>query len=110
MSWLARLKGAALIKIEASPETYPTKTTETVFVVSVGSPAGTLGNSGAVSAAANDETAAVALVDLPDWRELDQAYQAHHFACPTCIAAGRGVMYGRRCAVGLMLWTGYQMS
>jgi len=44
-----------------------------------------------------------------DWRELDQAYQAHHFACPTCIAAGRGVMYGRRCAVGLVLWTGYSM-
>ena len=57
--------------------------------------------------AANDATVAVAVVDLPDWRELDQAYQAHHFACHTCQAAGRGVQYGRRCGVGLVLWMGY---
>ena len=57
--------------------------------------------------AANDATGAVAVVDLPDWRELDQAYQAHHFACPTCQAAGRGQQYGWRCTVGLRLWNEY---
>lgn len=36
-----------------------------------------------------------------------QAYHAHHFNCHTCIAAGRGNRYGRRCAVGLALWNGY---
>ena len=36
-----------------------------------------------------------------------QAYHAHHFSCQTCIAAGRGIRYGRRCAVGLALWHAY---
>ena len=36
-----------------------------------------------------------------------QAYHAHHFNCHTCIAAGRGIRYGRRCAVGLALWHAY---
>ena len=36
-----------------------------------------------------------------------QAYLAHHFNCRTCIAAGRGIRYGRRCAVGRALWNGY---
>lgn len=36
-----------------------------------------------------------------------QAYQAHHFNCHSCIAAGRGIRYGRRCAVGLALWNDY---
>ena len=39
------------------------------------------------------------------WRELDKAYQEHHFKCPTCIAAGRG--YGLRCGAGAALWTAY---
>lgn len=102
MSWLARLK-----KTELSPNTHPTKPTKPPFVGFVGSPAGTFENSGAGSAAANDATGAVAAIDLPDWRELDQAYQAHHWTCPTCQAAGRGAMYGRRCTVGLVLWAGY---
>ena len=34
-------------------------------------------------------------------------YHAHHFHCPDCIAAGRGIGYGRRCAVGLALWNDY---
>ena len=42
------------------------------------------------------------------WRELDRAYQAHHFKCPVCIAAGRGAGYGLRCGVGAALWTSYQ--
>lgn len=36
-----------------------------------------------------------------------QDYHAHHFNCHTCIAAGRGIRYGRRCAVGLALWNDY---
>ena len=36
-----------------------------------------------------------------------QAYHAHHFNCYTCIAAGRGIRYDRRCAVGLAMWLTY---
>ena len=43
-----------------------------------------------------------------DWRELDRAYQLHHFACATCIAAGRG--YGLRCGTGSALWASYSAA
>jgi hypothetical protein len=46
-------------------------------------------------------------VDPPDWRELAQAYHAHHFGCVVCIAAGRGARYGLRCGVGTALWCSY---
>ncbi len=36
-----------------------------------------------------------------DWKELPAAYHAHHFNCPTCIAAGRGSRYGQRCGAGI---------
>ena len=36
-----------------------------------------------------------------------QEYHGHHFSCHQCIAAGRGDRYGRRCAVGLALWSDY---
>jgi hypothetical protein len=36
-----------------------------------------------------------------------RAYHIHHFSCRTCIAAGRGTRYGRRCAEGLALWITY---
>ena len=39
------------------------------------------------------------------WRELDRAYQAHHFKCPICKAAGLG--YGLRCGAGAALWPAY---
>lgn len=42
-----------------------------------------------------------------DWRELAATYHAHHLSCPTCIAAGRGHQYGRRCGTGLQLWNAY---
>jgi len=42
-----------------------------------------------------------------DWRALDAAYLAHHFNCPTCIAAGRGSRYGQRCGAGMALWRAY---
>ena len=42
------------------------------------------------------------------WRELDQAYQRHHWSCPQCKAAGRGAGYGLRCGVGAALWRAYE--
>jgi hypothetical protein len=42
-----------------------------------------------------------------DWKELAAAYHAHHFNCPTCIAAGRGSRYGQRCGTGMALWQAY---
>jgi hypothetical protein len=42
-----------------------------------------------------------------DWQALDAAYLAHHFNCPTCIAAGRGERYGLRCGTGAALWRAY---
>ena len=42
------------------------------------------------------------------WLHLDRAYQAHHFKCPTCKAAGLG--YGLRCGAGAALWGSYQDS
>ena len=44
------------------------------------------------------------------WHALDMAYQAHHFKCPICIAAGRGVRYGLRCGVGAALWADYERA
>ena len=41
------------------------------------------------------------------WKELAAAYHAHHFDCPTCIAAGRGRQYGLRCGAGAALWRAY---
>lgn len=40
------------------------------------------------------------------WLHLDRAYQAHHFKCPTCIAAGLG--YGLRCGTGAALYKAYE--
>lgn len=52
--------------------------------------------------------------DSPDvaqgWNEVAAAYHAHHFQCPTCIAAGRGPLYGLRCGVGMALWREYSSS
>ncbi len=42
-----------------------------------------------------------------DWHALDAAYLAHHFNCPSCIAAGRGSRYGLRCGTGAALWRAY---
>jgi len=53
----------------------------------------------------NPEDAAPA--PAADWHALDAAYQAHHFNCPTCIAAGRGSRYGLRCGTGAALWRAY---
>ena len=50
---------------------------------------------------------AVTLPESTDWRTLDAAYLAHHFNCPTCIAAGRGSRYGFRCGTGAVLWREY---
>lgn len=45
--------------------------------------------------------------DSLDWKVLAAAYHAHHFNCPTCIAAGKGSQYGRRCESGLQRWNKY---
>ena len=45
--------------------------------------------------------------DPLDWEELANAYHAHHFKCPTCIAAGLGSRYGQRCGAGMALWRAY---
>lgn len=62
--------------------------------------------------AANDGANPVSnLPDDPaDWHELDAAYQRHHFNCKTCIAAGRGSRYGRRCDTGTALWALYSAT
>lgn len=39
---------------------------------------------------------------MTDWRVLDKAYQAHHWTCTTCVAAG--LRYGLRCGTGAALW------
>lgn len=44
--------------------------------------------------------------DPAAWHELAVAYNAHHFNCKTCCAAGQG--RGLRCGVGATLWTSYQ--
>lgn len=41
-----------------------------------------------------------------DWKPMAAAYHRHHFSCPTCCAAGRGV--GLRCGTGTSLWAVYQ--
>lgn len=50
------------------------------------------------------------ITDPADWRELAAEYHAHHFACQTCIAAGRGSQHGLRCGTGAALWTSYQST
>ena len=44
------------------------------------------------------------------WRELSEAYHAHHFDCHACISAGRGAQYGLRCGTGAALWSQYQAN
>ena len=46
-------------------------------------------------------------VNPQDWKELSVAYHAHHFNCPTCIAAGRSSRHGQRCGAGMALWRTY---
>lgn len=55
--------------------------------------------------AALQPPAAPAAAPPIDWQPLAQAYHTHHFACPTCSAAGRG--YGLRCGTGTALWAAY---
>lgn len=57
-----------------------------------------------------DDPAPEPPTDPNAWRELAWAYHEHHFGCSTCIAAGRGAVYGLRCGVGAALWNTYQDS
>ena len=64
---------------------------------------------GLLGDAANDPAPEPELPADPNaWRELSDAYNAHHFDCHTCIAAGRGTRYGLRCGAGAALWINYQ--
>ena len=45
-----------------------------------------------------------------DRHALDAADLAHHFNCPTCIAADRGTRYGMRCGAGTALWRAYTVA
>ena len=97
MNWLARLK-----KIKIAPEVDATKPSFVGFVEPDKAPTPKTGGD---PQAANDPN------QPPDpnaWRELAQAHHAHHFKCSTCIAAGRGAVYGLRCGVGAALWVNYQ--
>lgn len=42
------------------------------------------------------------------WSDADRCYQAHHWKCPTCIAASQG--RGSRCTGGAILWRIYEES
>lgn len=48
--------------------------------------------------------------DPAAWRELANAYNAHHFNCVPCQAAGRGSQYGLRCGTGTALWWAYAQA
>lgn len=61
-----------------------------------------------IEALASNDPAPEPPADPNAWRELAQAYNDHHFNCSTCIAAGRGAVYGLRCGVGAALWNAYQ--
>lgn len=41
------------------------------------------------------------------WEAADKAYQAHHFSCAQCIAAGV-TRAQERCEAGRALWDAYQ--
>jgi hypothetical protein len=41
------------------------------------------------------------------WEAADKAYQAHHFSCQQCIAAGV-TRSQERCSAGAALWAAYQ--
>lgn len=60
-----------------------------------------------IEALAANDPAPEPPADPNAWRELAQAYHAHHFNCNVCTAAGRGSRYGLRCGVGAALWRSY---
>ena len=127
MNWLARLK-----KTQIPPQIDATNATKPGFVAFVASIPAPIQKTEGVSAAANDPVQTVELVtklpvttpvtsqtpvstepaepptDPNAWRELATAYHLHHFTCPTCIAAGRGAVYGLRCGTGTALWASYE--
>lgn len=128
MSYLERLK---ILKGAPAHPTKPTKPPETInqtgFVGFVGCLLGDIQNSHPDAVLVNDAAGDPQRqasndpklpTDQPDqpakqtyqewaqsWRPLAEAYHAHHFACPTCISAGKG--FGLRCGVGASLWTAY---
>ena len=111
MNWLARLK-----KIDNPPEGEATKPTKPIevgikggFVGFVAPYMAPMPKTRGEPDAANDP-APEPPPDPNAWRELAEAYHAHHFNCKDCIAAGRGAIYGLRCGVGAALWSHYQSN
>ena len=102
MSLASLLKKGSLRRVTtATPATFATSTPlaqSTVATVAT------------VAVAKRDELAAndpEPPSDPQAWKELTAAYHAHHFNCPTCIAAGLGSQYGQRCGAGTALWRAY---
>lgn len=53
----------------------------------------------------------VLLTTSEAWRKADQAYQAHHWNCTQCKAAGRGSYYGAfKCPTGAILHAEYVLA
>ena len=107
MSWLARLKN------QKGLDDHPTKTTKTensVSVVSVGCLNGHTQKAEGGAATHDATQASEPNANPAAWRELAQAYNAHHLNCLTCISAGRGNQYGLRCGTGAALWRAYSQS
>lgn len=44
---------------------------------------------------------------MTPWRAAERAYNAHHFNCPACIAAGISQGKHERCTEGSALWKAY---
>jgi hypothetical protein len=131
MSYLERLKNLKGANPHPTKTTKtPEKGVQPVFVVSVGCPPAHIGKTRHGMEASNDpgppphekrkgpgthptkptKTPTPTRPTIPDaaspeWRALDVAYQAHHFRCPVCVAAGLG--YGLRCGAGAALWRAY---
>lgn len=117
MIYLARLKNLKGATTLPTKPTKPHQTAEKVgFVGFVGCPPAHIEKSRPSLEASNDpghppkkapnkDRPASHETESPEWRALDAAYQAHHFHCPTCVAAGKG--YGIRCGAGAALWRTY---
>ena len=104
MNWLARLK-----KIEIAPSPTPLNPEKPFSGFYGGTDMAPIQTTWSDPQAANDPNPPPEPPPDPNaWRELAAAYHAHHFKCSTCIAAGRGAVYGLRCGTGAALWTNYQ--
>ena len=104
MSLVSLLKKGSLRGTAATPATFATPAPFHLPAVA------TVATVATVAVAKRDELAANDPEPPSDphaWKELAAAYHAHHFNCPTCIAAGLGSQYGQRCGVGMAFRRAY---